>query len=234
MICDNETGQCTISSIALTRDLLLPQQDKATVTVHYVGDPMCSWCWGISEPLKALEIFCREREFQFVLTNGGLRAGGVDEWNTAFKQFLQNEWQHINKVTGQPFSYALLDLHDFNYDTEPACRAVVSASLIQPEVKLKFFRETQKKFYTESADPTKTEFYQSICQKTNIDYADFKKMFTSDISANETRKEFRLVRAFGVNSFPTILIEKGGVIKKIVSGYSNEQNLLKLVAEAEI
>ncbi len=169
----------------------------------------------------------------FVLTNGGLRAGGGDEWNAAFRQFLKNEWHHINNVTGQPFSYALLDLDDFNYDTEPACRAVVSAYLIRPEVKLQFFHETQKKFYTESADPKDTNFYQSVCHKTGIDYAEFREIFTSDLSANETCKEFRIVREYGVNSFPTILIEKNAVIKKLVSGYIDEQSLIEMVTEAE-
>ncbi len=233
MICDNETGQCTLSPAAVTSNPLSPRQPEGTVTVHYVGDPMCSWCWGIADSLKALQDFCRERGFQFVLTNGGLRAGGGDEWNAAFRQFLKNEWHHINNVTGQPFSYALLDLDDFNYDTEPACRAVVSAYLIRPEVKLQFFHETQKKFYTESADPKDTNFYQSVCHKTGIDYAEFREIFTSDLSANETCKEFRIVREYGVNSFPTILIEKNAVIKKLVSGYIDEQSLIEMVTEAE-
>lgn len=227
MICDNETGQCTISSVPVTSNPLLKQEAKDSVTVHYIGDPMCSWCWGIYGSLKALETWCREHGFRFVLTNGGLRAGGGDEWNSAFKRFLREEWLHINSVTGQPFNFSLLEQDDFNYDTEPACRAVVSASIIRPDAKLQFFHETQRKFYTESVDPKEASFYRSICEKIDINFEEFKAIFTSQLSANETYKEFIQARQFGVNSFPTILLEKSGVIKRVASGYINEHDIIK-------
>jgi len=233
MICDNETGQCIITPVNGTSDALSPRGNEESIAVHYVGDPMCSWCWGMSDALKALETWCQARGFQFVLTNGGLRAGGGDEWNAAFRNFLRNEWQHINTVTGQPFNYSLLELDDFNYDTEPACRAVVSASIIRPDAKMAFFRETQKKFYTESADPKETDFYRSVCDVTGIDYVEFSEVFEAKFSSLETYNEFNLVRQFGVNAFPTVLVQKSGAIRKVASGYLNEDDLIKKVSEAE-
>ena len=44
-----------------------------------------------------------------------------------FREFLRREWTHIAKVTGQPFGFSLLSAKHFDYDTEPACRAVVVA-----------------------------------------------------------------------------------------------------------
>ena len=75
--CDPVTGVC-----------LLPEQDGPvdcavpTVrhgwAVHYVGDPMCSWCWGISPTVSAVEAFCAAQGIDFSITMGGLRAGGGD------------------------------------------------------------------------------------------------------------------------------------------------------------
>lgn len=233
MICDNETGQCLITPGADTKGALPEREKNSLVTVHYVGDPMCSWCWGIANSVRSLAQLCQQRGFQFVLTNGGLRAGGGDKWNAAFRNFLRHEWQQINLVTGQPFSYSLLELEFFNYDTEPACRAVVSASLIRPESKLHFFHETQKKFYTESADPKLPGFYQSICEESGIDFADFKKVFESKAALLETYNEFRQARAYGVNAFPSILVEKSGVMQKVITGYSSEEEILRQVLEAQ-
>ncbi len=155
--------------------------------------------------------------------------GGGDEWNTSFKNFLRREWEHISSKTGQPFSYALLDAEYFNYDTEPACRAVVSAELIAKDTKIEFFRETQRKFYTQSEDPKKIEFYESICLTTGIDFDDFKNVFTSKFAIAETISEFYRARHFGVNAFPTILIEKDSMIKKIASGYVSEKEITNIL-----
>lgn len=232
MICDNETGQCIITPAVDGFSPGPARIEDGAITVHYVGDPMCSWCWGLAESVKTLETYSLKNGFRFVLTNGGLRAGGGDEWNDDFRLFLRNEWQHINQVTDQPFSYALLDKSDFNYDTEPACRAVVSASLINSAVKLKFFHETQRKFYTESEDPTALSFYKSICEKNDIDFKIFSEIFESRFSELETHSEFNHVRQFGVNSFPTILLEKEGTIRKVLSGYANKIEIIKMVEES--
>ncbi|GKX39893.1 DsbA family protein [Pectobacterium versatile] len=229
MLCDNETDQCLIDTKKELSPIQDGQTEKEAVIVHYVGDPMCSWCWGISQSVSRIAAFCHDNHYQFTLTNGGLRAGGGDEWNTSFKNFLRREWEHISSKTGQPFSYALLDAEYFNYDTEPACRAVVSAELIAKDTKIEFFRETQRKFYTQSEDPKKIEFYESICLTTGIDFDDFKNVFTSKFAITETISEFYRARHFGVNAFPTILIEKDGMIKKIASGYISEKEITNIL-----
>lgn len=127
MNCDPATGSCRIPDAAP----ILPQGAKQApggeVTLRYIGDPMCSWCWGISSTLEELARYCEQKGIGFTLTMGGLRAGGGDAWGPEFREFLRREWTHIAKVTGQPFGFSLLSAKHFDYDTEPACRAVVVA-----------------------------------------------------------------------------------------------------------
>lgn len=233
MLCDNESGQCLIPSAKELNSPALYGQDNGATTIHYIGDPMCSWCWGLSHSVSALEAFARENGYRFVLTNGGLRAGGGDPWTPEFRQFLRQEWEHISSVTGQPISCSLLESEYFNYDTEPACRAVVSAAMINPDVKLTFFRAVQKKFYTESADPKDISFYENICAETGIHFIEFADVFNSRLSLLETLAEFRMTRQFGVSSFPSVLVEKAGVLQRAVSGYVNEKDIITKVLEAE-
>ncbi|MBN0147494.1 protein-disulfide isomerase, partial [Pseudomonas aeruginosa] len=127
MNCDPATGSCRIPDAAP----ILPQGAKQApggeVTLRYIGDPMCSWCWGISSTLEELARYCEQKGIGFTLSMGGLRAGGGDAWGPEFREFLRREWTHIAKVTGQPFGFSLLSAKHFDYDTEPACRAVVVA-----------------------------------------------------------------------------------------------------------
>jgi putative protein-disulfide isomerase len=125
--CNNEEGVCIIDKVNLSNKIKTISDE---LTVMYIGDPMCSRCWGISPILKKVQNFCTDHKIKFNLMLGGLRIGGGDLWNDEFKNFLKNEWMRINERTGQKFVFNLLEKEDFNYDTEPACRAVFISKIL--------------------------------------------------------------------------------------------------------
>lgn len=229
--CDPVTGVCQI-----------PEQDKPEETtvavkgtgwaVHYVGDPMCSWCWGISPTVEAVEAFCESQDIEFTITMGGLRAGGGDPWNETFKNFLRNEWQHIGQTTGQPFSFKLLEAPHFDYDTEPACRAVATVKLLQAQselpqsIVLSFFSAIQHKFYAEGQDSKVVDFYASICADLGLDFDDFSTLFESPEAQQAVQQEFIRCRQWGVRSFPTLLLEHEGKMEVLAQGYVTAEQLL--------
>lgn len=238
--CDPITGAC-----------MLPDQKEMTNThpltkreglaIHYIGDPMCSWCWGISPTISAIEAFCKKEGIEFSITMGGLRAGGGDPWNTVFKDFLHKEWQHIGKTTGQPFGFTLLKASYFNYDTEPACRAVAAVKLLQvrgdlpSSIVLAFFSAVQHKFYVEGQDPKEVNFYSSICDNLSLDFDLFSSVFNSPEALDAVQQEFNRCRQWGVRSFPTLLFESHGKIKQLAAGYiTEEQALSRLRQEINI
>ena len=98
---------------------LVPTDWKTDEEIIYVGDPMCSWCWGLSPQLNALQRYGQQLGIPFSLVMGGLRPGGGEAWNADFKGFLKHHWEEVTQRSGQPFGYGLFDLEDFNYDTEP-------------------------------------------------------------------------------------------------------------------
>ncbi len=231
MKCDPVTGVC-----------LLPEPDKpveaaAVVAqrgwaVRYIGDPMCSWCWGISPAVGAAEAFCEAQGIEFSITMGGLRAGGGDPWNSAFKDFLRNEWRHIAQVTGQPFGFTLLEAAHFDYDTEPACRAVATVKLLQARkplpisTALKFFSAVQRKFYVEGQDPKAADFYASICNGLALDFDEFRAVFESPEAQQAVQQDFVRCRQWGVRSFPTLLLEQDGVTRPLAAGFVTTEQLL--------
>ena len=88
MICDAVAGACLIPSADKGKPNAI---DLAGATLHYVGDPMCSWCWGMSPVMAETARWCRAEGLGFRIVMGGLRAGGGGEWNTAFRSFLRRE-----------------------------------------------------------------------------------------------------------------------------------------------
>lgn len=164
--CDPKTGVCSLPELSEKAASPKPAT-TAGATVRYIGDPMCSWCWGIYPTLKEVFSYCQNRGLDFSVHVGGLRPGGGDDWTPAFKAFLRHEWENIHRVSGQPFGFSVLDNAEFNYDTEPACRAVVALSLLQAssQVLLAFFSVVSGGFMWRGPTPRSRPFTVSCAGK---------------------------------------------------------------------
>ncbi|MCC7549563.1 MAG: DsbA family protein [Burkholderiales bacterium] len=234
--CDPVAGACASPGPHTLADPA-PRIRGDNATVHYVGDPMCSWCWGISPAIHALAARCARQGIAFTLTMGGLRAGGGDPWNAAFKDFLRNEWRHIARATGQPFGFTLLDRAEFDYDTEPACRAVVTVQMLQqsagldPSLSLRFFSAVQQHFYVDGEDPKTARFHAGICAALGIDFDAFRLAFESAGAREGVRQSFQRARQWGVRSFPTLLYQHDSRIMPLAVGYVTPEQALDRLDE---
>lgn len=235
MRCDPESGACALPENDARPDAVTGQ--AAGRRLHYIGDPMCSWCWALAPVLAAAADFCAGRGIAFTMTMGGLRAGGGDAWNEAFRNFLRGEWQNIAQRTGQEFGFRLLDAAHFNYDTEPACRAVVSAQILQAEeglpplLPLQFMAAVQRRFYVAGEDPKELPFYAAPCREVGLDFAAFSRLFASAKAKAATQAAFRRCRELGVRSFPTLLFEQAGKVELLAAGYIGKEELLARLQE---
>lgn len=227
--CDPETGVCTPAE--------LPQQKSkkdslsSDFEIIYVGDPMCSWCYGIAKDLEKLKAYGEGENIPFTIVVGGLRPGGGDPWTEQFKDFLKNEWSTINERTGQEFGNKLFQLDTFDYDTEPSCRALVTFRKLQPESELQLFEAIQRKFYFDNEDPKEVAFYASICKEYGIDFNAFTHLFQSEELQKETYKEFTLNREWGVKGYPTVLLKAKDQLFLISNGYTPFEDLKNRVKE---
>lgn len=144
-VCDPKTGLC--HPVDVDSSPLEKIEKEPGKEIIYVGDPMCSWCWGISHHLRLLKDALPQLGFNIVV--GGLRPGGGDEWNDQMKAFLKHHWEEVNHRSGQPFGEKIFDLEEFDYDTEPACRAVVASRKWMAAYVLDFYEEVSRKFYVD-------------------------------------------------------------------------------------
>ncbi|MDD2448772.1 MAG: DsbA family protein [Sulfurimonas sp.] len=230
-ICDSETGLCSIASVDSKEGSL----DIKKAELFYVGDPMCSWCWGMSEELKKIQEFCTKEGIKFSVVLGGLRVGGGDKWNEEFKGFLKNEWQNIHKRTNQKFVYSLFDLKEFNYDTLPACLSVYIVKKIlkgkddNSSTVLGFFSKIQEKFYAKGLDPTKLEFYHGICKEQGIEIDEFEKYFNSKEIRKELENDFALAGKLGARGMPSLIYVKENRVINTSSGYRTYEDIVNML-----
>lgn len=226
-----QENQCEIGKVSLEKT----SQSTGDNAIIYVGDPMCSWCWGFAPALQALREEAMRQNMPFLIVLGGLRAGGADAWTAEFRQFLRHHWQEVAQRSNQDFSFDLLSRPQFDYNTEPACRAVVVFRDIfiknnrLPEL-YDVFHAIQQRFYVDNQDPNQLAFYQPICENYQVDFQTFSQLFHSEKSQRETAEDFALCRRWQVRAFPTVLLRQNQHLQILSAGFCTATELLAAFA----
>lgn len=216
-ICDPTTGLCTPAPVAANPNA--PTFDSETELI-YIGDPMCSWCWGISPALNRLQRAAEANGIGYRIVLGGLRPDDSEQWNQQFKDFLAHHWEEVNARSGQPFGKTLFEAEHFQYNTEPSCRAVVAARSLDPAIESRFFELTQYRFYVLGEDPKQVKFYLPICEELDLDFARFAEAFKSEAIKQATQTDFALNRQWGVTGYPTVVLRTGNQLHAVARGFA--------------
>jgi putative protein-disulfide isomerase len=193
----------------------------------YIADPMCSWCYGFQPVISALaERF--EAELPLRLMMGGLRAGNKEAMSATDKDYVREAWTRVGAATGQPFDMSFFSRAGFTYDTEPACRAVVTARRMQPTLALPFMARIQQAFYAENRDMTAPDEIAAVAEEAGLAPQDFALAFSAPETCNETFRDFLTAQELGIRGFPTLIAgsrSKGYAL--VTNGYRPLEDLLE-------
>ncbi len=193
--------------------------------VIFVGDPMCSWCYGFGPELAKLREELNAIPFSMIM--GGLRDGELFD-EAKLKNHL-GYWQAVHEATGLPFDSTALSQEKFNYTTEPACRAIVTVRNMHRTKEYNAYAALQKAFYAEGRDITQEHVIEEIIASIGVDRAAFMELFQSPAMVKAAAADKQKARTYGVSSFPTlIIIDKQGHMSQI-RGYKKFEELKTLI-----
>lgn len=193
----------------------------------YVGDPMCSWCYGFGNILTELTETRPDLPLKIVV--GGIRAGATDILDDAGKRFRLQHWTRVEQASGLQFNRkGFLAREGFVYDTEPICRAVVTARAFAPgQNSLPLFRTLQRAFYIDARDTTATDVLVEVAAGAladsglDVSKQAFRDLFESDNVKQATQADFSLARSWGISSFPSLLVEDRGQLQLLATGFTS-------------
>ena len=208
IVCDEKLGVCSVVEVDLKDELELEQP-----TLFYIGDPMCSWCYGMSDILKDTQEYCAKNGIKFQTIVAGLRASGQVLWDKRFKGFLKHEWTNISNKTGKKFSFEILDLLNFDNNSK---------------IVLEFFSKIQEKFYANSQDTKKLDFYKLICEDLSLDFEEFSKLFEDKSLDKKLQNEFIFGRNLS-SSFPSLILVNKKQKVNISIGYSSLEDVISRI-----
>ena len=184
----------------------------------YVMDPMCSWCYGFAPELDRLKKE-QEGKLKFKLVMGGLRPGTTEVMDAEMRDNLRHHWQQVQEATGQPFDFSLLERPGFVYDTEPACRAVITIRYLKPDAELQIAVALQRAFYAHNSDITKPAVLASVAAQVGVTEEEFLETFTSEQMLEKTQQDFLIARHLRANAFPSLYLLNGHEVSLLSRGY---------------
>jgi putative protein-disulfide isomerase len=189
----------------------------------YLADPLCSWCYGFGPELAKL--LARHPDAQLEVVMGGLRPFNTEPTTPEFREMLRGHWRHVATASGLPFSEAALQSPGFIYDTEPACRAVVTARSIEPAKALGFMKAVQLAFYRDGRDMTRGDELAQIAGEQGFERDTFRMQLDSPRMRDATRADFSRTQMLGVSGFPTLGVVHGKQVYLVTSGYVTDDVL---------
>ena len=199
---------------------------EAEREILYVGDPMCSWCWGIAPQLDDLQRRLPQAGFRVI--TGGLRPGpNARQMDDQLAAHLEHEWTLIEQATGQPFDHSTHRRRDFLYDTEPACRAVALMRLFDEPKAWPLFKRIQRAFYAEGIVTTDLETLLPLVGDVGGDVEAFRAAFDSEQYRDAAWADFTVAREWGITSFPTVIARVGDQGHLLTIGYSQADVMLE-------
>jgi putative protein-disulfide isomerase len=175
----------------------------------YIADPMCSWCHGFAPVIGAIAGRVAG-QIPIHVVMGGLRPGETRPSREKDMAYLRAAWDQVAAASGRVFNPAFFAREGFVYDTEPACRAVVTIRHVYPADALRFLQALGEAFYAENRDMTNAGDIADVAQEAGFNRAEFLAAFGSPAARDETQHDFARCQETGVRGFPTLLAGSSG------------------------
>ena len=200
-----------------------------STTLHYIHDPMCSWCWGFHNTWQQVQLQLKDQlSIQYVL--GGLAPDSGEIMSDDMRHYIQKNWQKIEKtIPGTQFNYDFWKNCSPKRSTYPACRAVIAAKNQAEKFEKIMINTIQQAYYLQAQNPSETSTLINLAASIGLD----KQQFTQDLSSNTTQlqldQDIALAKSLSSNGFPSLVLAKNGTNQSIQIDYNNPEFILQQI-----
>ncbi|WLP59131.1 DsbA family protein [Bacillus pumilus] len=205
------------------------------LSLIYVWDAYCGWCYGFSNSIRTLHE--NHPEMSLTLVSGGLFVG---ERSLPIKEYphISEANQRISQLTGVEFGeryQKLLANGTFVLDSEAAAIGFSALRSVAPDRTLYLASSMQKAFYQDGKSLSDDETYQEIALAHQLDpNIVIERMKTKEV-INDAYADFAKVHQLQVNGYPALLLKKGDEYFNVGGGAMTAEKLeerLKEIIEA--
>lgn len=207
-----------------------------TITVTYIFDPLCGWCYGASPLIQKLG---QRKDITLVLAPTGLFAGGGRTMDAMFADYAWSNDQRIAKLTGQRFTEVyrenVLGHHGSPFDSVAATLGLTAVFLSEPLRELEILKALQEARYVHGMDTCNMSVVEALLRDLGLAVAaDLLAAIDAEMVVTNTariQKARGLMQAFGAQGVPALVINDGQD-SRLLSGnalYGSLNNLLRQI-----
>ena len=188
--------------------------------INYIYDPLCGWCYGFSQVIQ--EFYAQhQEEIDFRVLSGGMVLGDREGPLSDMASYFKGAYKDVENTTGIKFGEAFLKKQDRPGDEQlsslPGALAMTTFRMYQPDNTIAFSARIQKAIYFEGLPSTSAKTYGHCAEDFGMNADDFMKLMVSKEKLELVKKEFEVVKNWGIRGFPTVVYqkqEKGQIISR--------------------
>ena len=200
-----------------------------SVSVAYVHDPMCSWCFGFS---KALEVIMNGLTEKVPVRRylGGLAPDNESPMPEEMCDKLQQTWRRIEKeIPGTVFNFDFWKDCQPRRSTYPASRAVIAARAQGEQFDELMTEAIQRAYYHQARNPSDTDTLISLADEIGLRTDLFELQLNDPATQNALIDEINFIRSMGISSYPSIAVLSDTTVLHIDIRYSEPDLMLNQI-----
>jgi putative protein-disulfide isomerase len=197
----------------------------------YVTDPMCAWCYGFTPVVRRLRALWYGRLTVQVMV-GGLRPNPQDVLSPQEKDQLAVGWHRAQQKAGLPFDYGFFLQPEITFNTEPACRALLTVRHLRPNLTLEVLRALHSAFFADGLDLSRPQVLVDVVRPFGIDENLFLAVYETEEIYRQTQQEFQEIEHLGVSTLPSVYLDHPQGPRLLSRGYCDLSELEERLLQA--
>ena len=183
--------------------------------LYYLHDPMCSWCWGFKPTWDIVtKQLSGKIKINFLL--GGLALDSDEDMPLQTRDYVQSNWRRIEeKIPGTKFNYDFWSKCKPRRSTYPACRAVISARIQNPDCESSMISAIQKCYYLEAQNPSDEDVLVRLALELGLDAEKFHFDLNSEKVSKTLLTEINLAKSLEMRRMPSLCLQTGRKLRTI-------------------
>ncbi|WP_033408307.1 DsbA family protein [Psychroflexus tropicus] len=198
------------------------------MTIVYVYDALCGWCYGFSPVIMKLQEEYKPALTIEVISGGmitGSRIGPIGEVTSYIKSAYKTVEARCDVKFGEGFLNHTLADGKAVFTSVPPAIALSIIKHLKPDHSLSFATALQKAIYHTGISPDDLEAYAALASDYGIDAQFFIEKMQDPVYNQMAKEDFKRSVDLGVKGFPTVFVKQDEDYSEVCRGYLSYKDL---------
>ncbi|HLF34130.1 MAG TPA: DsbA family protein [Cyclobacteriaceae bacterium] len=201
--------------------------------IFYVWDPLCGWCYAFKSVIfRLMDEF--SPVFDFAIISGGMAIGDKVMPVSEKAVYIKRRLPDVERIGGVKFGtkyIRLLDEGTAISDSLPPSIAFKVFLSFRKDLSLDWAWLIQEALFNGGKALNNIKVYLEIAEKHDINKFAFMDRFGDPAFRKSVEDDFSLARSWGVNQFPSLVLQKGPRTEILKRGYAAYDELSRQLRE---